>query len=130
MIGFKSHIKRILCYPFKLKYLNQKVFYPILKKHNFFLENIEYIYWWVSNSTFEREKKTQGLARVSPWSRLTRQIDWVWPGQCTGWSFNKLGPVQPPGQLGPRSTCRAGPGLITIVKRIAKMKKLNFYLLF
>ena len=43
-MGFKSHIKMILCYPFKLKYLNQKVFYPTLKKHNFFLGNIEYIY--------------------------------------------------------------------------------------
>jgi len=30
--------------PFKLKYINQKGFYPTLKKHNFFLRNIEYIY--------------------------------------------------------------------------------------
>jgi hypothetical protein len=36
--GFKFHIENILYYPFKLKYLNQKVFYPILKKHNFFFE--------------------------------------------------------------------------------------------
>jgi hypothetical protein len=28
----------------KLKYLNQKIFYPTLKKHDFFLGNIEYIY--------------------------------------------------------------------------------------
>jgi hypothetical protein len=35
--GFKSHIEKILCYHFKLKYSNQKVFYPTLKKHNFFL---------------------------------------------------------------------------------------------
>jgi len=40
---FLSHIKKILYYPFKLKYLNKKI-YPILKKHNFFLVNIEYIY--------------------------------------------------------------------------------------
>jgi hypothetical protein len=26
--GFKSHIEKILCYYFKLKYLNQKVFIP------------------------------------------------------------------------------------------------------
>ena len=56
-MGFKSHIKKILCYPLKLKYLNQKVFYPTLKKHNFFLGNIEYIYQWVSNPTFEKKKK-------------------------------------------------------------------------
>jgi hypothetical protein len=43
-MGFKSHIKKILCYPFKLKYLNQNVFYPTLKKYNIFLGNIEYIY--------------------------------------------------------------------------------------
>ena len=43
-MGFKSHIKKILYYPFKLKYLNKKVFYPTSKKYNFFLENIEYIY--------------------------------------------------------------------------------------
>ena len=63
-MSFKSHIKKILCYPFKLKYLNQKVFYPTLKKHNFFLGNIKYIYQWVSNPTFE--KKTPSLGRVSP----------------------------------------------------------------
>ena len=43
-MGFKSHIKKILCYPFKLKYLNQKALYPTLKKYNFFLGNIEYIH--------------------------------------------------------------------------------------
>jgi hypothetical protein len=31
-----SHIEKILYYPFKLKYLNPNVFYPILKKHDFF----------------------------------------------------------------------------------------------
>jgi hypothetical protein len=36
-MGFKYYIKKILCYPFNLKYLTQKVFYPTLKKHNFFL---------------------------------------------------------------------------------------------
>jgi len=39
---------------FKLKYLNQKVFYPTLKKHDFFLGNIEYIYKRVSNPTLKR----------------------------------------------------------------------------
>ena len=33
-MGFKSHIEKIIYYPFKLKYLNQKVFYPTLKKHD------------------------------------------------------------------------------------------------
>ena len=34
----------LVCYPFKLKYLNQKrFFYPTLKKYNFFLVDIEYI---------------------------------------------------------------------------------------
>jgi hypothetical protein len=41
--GFKSHFEKIL-YPFKLKYLNQKVCHPTLKKHNIFLVNMEYIY--------------------------------------------------------------------------------------
>jgi hypothetical protein len=40
--------------PFKLKYINQKGFYPTLKKHNFFLRNIEYIYEMVSNLTLKR----------------------------------------------------------------------------
>ena len=36
----------LVYYPFKLKYLNQKGFFfnLILKKHNFFLVNIEYIF--------------------------------------------------------------------------------------
>jgi len=38
--GFQIHIEKILCYPFKLKYLNQNVFYPTLKKHSFFHGNI------------------------------------------------------------------------------------------
>ena len=49
-----SRIKKILCYPFKLKYLNQKVLYPTLKKHNFFLVNIEYIYERTSNPTLKK----------------------------------------------------------------------------
>jgi len=46
LMGFKSRIEKILYYPLKLKCLNQKVFYPTLKKHDFFLRNIEYIYQW------------------------------------------------------------------------------------
>ena len=38
--SFKSHIKNILCHPFKLKYLNQKTCYPALKKYNIFLVNM------------------------------------------------------------------------------------------
>jgi hypothetical protein len=52
--SFLSHIENILCYAFKLKYLNQQNFYPTLKKHNFFLLNIEYIYVRVSNYTLKR----------------------------------------------------------------------------
>ena len=54
-MSFKSHIEKILCYPFKLKYLNQKKFYPTLKKHNFFLMNIEYIYKKVLNPTLKKQ---------------------------------------------------------------------------
>ena len=53
-MSFKSHIEKIIYYPFKLKYLNQKVFYPTLKKHGFFHGNIVYIYERVSNPTLER----------------------------------------------------------------------------
>jgi hypothetical protein len=109
-MGFKSHIKKILCYFFKLKYLNQKVFYPTLKKHNFFLGNIEYIYWWVSNPTFE--KKNIGCR---PGHRLTCRVNRVWPSHCTGRSCEKPGPVQLLGQSGPGSTYRVGPNLITMV---------------
>ena len=53
-MGFKSHIEKILCYLFKLKYLNQKVFYLTMKKHYFFLGNIEYIYERASNPTLKK----------------------------------------------------------------------------
>jgi hypothetical protein len=52
--GFKSHIEKILCYPFKFKYLNQGFFYLTLKKHDFFLRNIEYIYERASNPTLKK----------------------------------------------------------------------------
>jgi len=62
-----------------------------------------------------KKKKTPGLAQVCP-SRpghgLTRRVDWVWAGHSTGWSFGNPGPVQP---LSLGSTCRAYPGLITMV---------------
>jgi len=38
---FLSHIEKMLSYHIKLKYLNKKIFYPILKKHSFFLVNIK-----------------------------------------------------------------------------------------
>ena len=50
---FYPTLKKILCYPFKLKYLNQKVFYLTLKKHNFFFGK-EYIYERTSNLTLKR----------------------------------------------------------------------------
>ena len=109
-MGFKSHIKKILCYPFKLKYLNQKVFYPTLKKHNFFLGNIEYIY----NNGFQiphLKKKKPGRGRVSPGSRVDPPCR---PGHCINHSFDNPGPVQLPGRPGPGSTRRAGSGLITM----------------
>jgi len=31
-MGFKSDIKKILCYPFKLKYLNQKILLSHIEK--------------------------------------------------------------------------------------------------
>ena len=40
--GFKSHIKKILRYPFKLKYLNQNVFLSHIKRYIYFF-NIKYI---------------------------------------------------------------------------------------
>jgi hypothetical protein len=43
-MGFKSDIKKILCYPFKLKYLNQKIFLSHTEKTKFFSwEHIVYI---------------------------------------------------------------------------------------
>ena len=102
-----------------MKYLNQKVFYPTLKKHDFFLGNIEYIYQCVSNPTFEKKKKPKpGLVRVRPGRPgpgSTHRVVRVWPGCCHSRSFVKPGPVQPPG---PGSTRRAGPGLITVVQTI------------
>jgi len=58
-----------------------------------------------------------GLARVCqghPGHGLTRRVERFLPGRCTGRSFDKPGPVQPPGRPGPGSTRRAGPGLITM----------------
>ena len=43
-----------------------------------------------------------------PGHGLTCQVDRVWPGRCTGQSFDKTGPVQPPSQSGPEPTHRAG----------------------
>jgi hypothetical protein len=57
----------------------------------------------------KRKKNTSGLVRIRPGHGLTY---WVLQGCCTGRSFNKPRPVQPPG---PGSTCRAGPGLIIVV---------------
>jgi hypothetical protein len=59
-----------------------------------------------------------GLVRVCPGHTghgLTHRVDRVLPGRCTGRSFDKPEPVQPPGRPGPETTRRAGPGLITMV---------------
>jgi hypothetical protein len=53
MKGFqKSYIEKILCYPFKLKYLNQKVFYPTLKKRGFFSWKYS-VYIWKGFQSFK-----------------------------------------------------------------------------
>jgi len=51
--SFKSHIEKILCYPFKLKYLNKNKI-TLYWKDNFFLVNIKYIYERVSNSILKK----------------------------------------------------------------------------
>ena len=82
-MGFKSHIKKILCYHFKLKYLNQKVFHSTLKKHSFFLGNIEYIYTDGFQISHLKKKKNESR----PGHGLTRRADRVWPGRYTGRSL-------------------------------------------
>ena len=67
-------------------------------------------------SHISKKKKKPGLVRVRPGSPgSTRRVVRVWPGCCHSRSFIKPRPVQPPGRPGPRSTRRAGPGLITVV---------------
>ena len=59
--------------------------------------------------------KTPGLVRVCPGRPSygsTRRVARVLPGHCALRSFDKPEPVQLPGS---GSTCRAGPGLITMV---------------
>jgi len=49
-----------------------------LKKHNFFLGNIEYIYQWVSNPTFEKKKGVLAGSRPGrPGHGLTHRVDQV-----------------------------------------------------
>jgi hypothetical protein len=63
-----------------------------------------------------------GLVRVCPGlpgHGSTRRVDRVLPGYCPGRSFIKPEPVQPPGRPGSGSTRRAGPGLITMIKRLS-----------
>jgi hypothetical protein len=89
---------------FQLEVFKSKdFFYSILKKHNFF-SWVDIVYILMGFKSHIWKKKH----RVSPRS----QVDRVWPRHCTGWSFDKPRLVQPPG---PRSTCRASPGLIAIV---------------
>ena len=91
-MSFKSHIKRILCYYFKLKYLNQKVFHLTLKKYNFFLKNIEYIY--TNRFQISHLKKKTGSRPGRLRHGLTCWVDQVWSGHYTNWFFNKFRPIQ------------------------------------
>ena len=58
--GFKSHIEKILCYPFKLKYLNQKVFIPHWKNMVFFhsWKHRVYILMSFKSHIWGKKKKT------------------------------------------------------------------------
>ena len=80
-MNFKSNIKKILCYSFKLKYLNQKVFHSTLKKKsNFFLENIEYIYtnrFQISHLKKKKKKKKTRSLSGRPRHKLTCWVDRV-----------------------------------------------------
>jgi len=60
-------------------------------------------------------KKNIGSHLGRPGHGLTCWVNSVWPSHCTGRSFDKLRPVQPLGQPGPGSTCRAVPGLKTMI---------------
>jgi hypothetical protein len=103
--GFKSHIEKILCYPFKLKYLNQKVFYPTLKKKLYlshlaldylriFTSIADWRYILMSFKSHIWRKKIIGSRSGLPGS----WVDQVLPGCCPGRSFIKPGPVQPLGR--------------------------------
>ena len=106
LMGFKFHIKKILCYPFKLKYLNQKVFYPTLKKKKIFFIETQSIYTNGFQIPHLKKKKHRVLARSRPGNGLTRWVDRV--VALTGLLTN-------PDRSSPRSTSQAGLGLITMV---------------
>jgi hypothetical protein len=59
-------------------------------------------------TTFEKKGSCPGSAR-SPGSWVNRVLS-----GCAGRSFNKLGPVQPSGRPGFKSTRHANPGLIIV----------------
>ena len=77
LMGFKFHIKKILCYPFKLKYLNQKDFYPTLKKKKIFFIETQSIYTNGFQIPHLKKKKHRVLARSRPGNGLTRWVDRV-----------------------------------------------------
>ena len=101
----------ILCYPFKLKYLNQKFFYPTLKKRNFFSwKHRIYILMGFKSHIWKKKKNTPGLGRVSPESRfdppsrsgLTGSLHWpifwqTWTGPAPRSTGSR---VDPPGRVG------------------------------
>ena len=75
-MSFKSHIEKIIYYPFKLKYLNQKVFFSHIEKTWFFSWEHRVYILVCFKSHIWRKKKKPGLVRV-------RRVAWV-PGQPTG----------------------------------------------
>jgi hypothetical protein len=96
--GFKSYIEKILCYLFKLKYLNQNFFYPTLKKHNFFWEHKLYILMGFKSHIWKKNTRSCPGLPGSTWSWLTRLVERGLPGCCLGQSFIKSELVQQPGQ--------------------------------
>jgi len=62
---FLSHIKKILSFPFKLKYLNKKRFLSYIEKTQPFLVNIEYILTTCFQSHMERLKTYSSIYIVN-----------------------------------------------------------------
>jgi hypothetical protein len=65
----------------------------------------------------KRKNKGTGSRLGSPGSSGS-WVDRVLSGCCTDRSFNKPESIQPSGRLGPGSTRRPGPGLITMGCRL------------
>lgn len=64
------------------------------------------------------KKKKLGLYRVLPGHpsfELTQRVEQFFPGQLQAQGLNETDFAKVPGHSGPELTCRAGPGLITMV---------------